>query len=268
MKAPLFAAVGMLAASACSAGQPDPANAANAVQPAAEAKPPAAPGKPVELRSETPLITWEAAWPAEVNAIPALEKLIREPAEKALAEYTRDAREDKARREKEGFDFNGYEYSVNVEVAGQTPRLLSLTRDWMSYSGGAHPNHGTQALLWDKDANALVPLAKLLGSATLESLYQDAYCKALDAQRAEKREGLDAASDPDDPFSQCPKFSELQIVPKGPEQGGPMTVLLFHADPYVAGPYVEGDYDVELAVTAALVAALKPAFRSSFAAAR
>ena len=60
------------------------------------------------------------------------------------------------------------------------------------------------------------------------------------------------AGGPDDPFNQCPKFAELADHPQGPGKGGPMTTMLFHADPYVAGPYVEGDYDVELPVSAAL----------------
>ena len=267
MKAPLLAAACALAATACNVDQPAPANETT-VEPAAEA--PVAPqGKPVELKSETSLLNWEVSWPAEVNAIPALEKSIRDPAEKALAELTKQAREDKAEREKQGFDFNGYEYSVAVKVAGQTPRLLSLTGDWMDYTGGAHPNHGTDGMLWDKVSGTKIDLAGLLGDGgSLDRLYRDAFCKALNAERAKKREGLDAVSDPDDPFSQCPKFSELQIVPKGPEQGGPMTTLLFHANPYVAGPYVEGDYDIELPVSAAFIAALKPEYRSSFAAKR
>src|SRR5688500_9993933 len=263
MRGTIFIALGALAATACKAEQAASANAANAVQ-ANVAAPAAAPeGQPVVLKSETPLLSWEASWPAEVNSIPALEKLIREPAEKALADYTRDAREQKAQREKDGFDFNGYMYSLVVEVAGQTPRLLSLTRSWMEYAGGAHPNRFSEAMLWDKEANALVSLAKLVGGATLEGLYRDAFCKALDEQRAEKREGIDVELDA---FTECPKFDEIQIIPKGPAKGGAMTALLFHADPYVAGPYVEGEYDIELAVSAAFVAALKPEYRSSFAA--
>ena len=267
MKAPLPAVACALAAAACSADQPAPVNDVNAPVPASETPVPPQ-GKPVELKSETPLLNWEVSWPAEVNAIPALERSIRVPAEKALADYSRQAKADKAEREKQGFDFNGYDYSVDVKVAGQTPRLLSLTRDWMEFTGGAHPNHGTDAILWDKAAGTSIDLATLLtgGAAALDRLYRDAFCKALNAERAKKRDGLDAVSDPDDPFSQCPKFSELQIIPKGPEQGGPMTVLSFHADPYVAGPYVEGDYDVELPVSAAFLAALKPDYRASFAA--
>lgn len=262
MRGIIFIALAALAATACDAEQQSANNIAEeALNAAADAAEPPVEGRPVELRSETPLISWAASWPAEVNAIPALERLIREPAEKALAEYTRDARKQKAERDKERFDFNPYMYESVVEVAGQTPRLLSIIRSWSEHSGGAHPNRFTEELLWDKQANALVPVAKLLQQATLDSLYRVRFCKALEAERAERREG-----EPLDMFNECPKFADLKIVPKGPEKGGPMSTLLFHADPYVAGPYVEGEYDIELPVDAAFVAALKPEYRSSFAA--
>ena len=259
MRGIIFIALGALAATACNAEPAAPAKEAKAVE---TASPPAAAskGKPIELRSETPLLTWEASWPAEVNAIPSLEKLIREPADKALADYTRDAREQKAQREKDGFEFNPYMYALLVEVTGQTPRLLSLTRNWMEFTGGAHPNRFSEGMLWDKEANALVPMAKLLDGATLESLYRDSYCKALDKERAERREGAAL-----DMFDECPKFDEIDITPGGLQEGGPFTTLFFHADPYVAGPYVEGEYDVALPVTAAFIAALKPEYRSIFA---
>lgn len=259
MRGIIFIASAALAATACNAEQPAAVNEANALGATAPAAAPVSEGKPVELKSETPLLSWEASWPAEVNAIPALEKLVREPAEKALADYTREAREQKAERAKDGFDFNPYMYAMVVEVAGQTPRLLSLNRNWMGFTGGAHPNRFSEAMLWDKQANALVPLANLLAGATLESFYRDAYCKALDKERAERREGLEV-----DMFNECPKFDELEIVPAGLQTGGPMTTLFFHADPYVAGPYVEGEYEVTLPVTAAFIAALKPEYRSSF----
>ena len=37
------------------------------------------------------------------------------------------------------------------------------------------------------------------------------------------------------------------------------------ADPYVAGPYVEGSYEVTLPVSPALLKAVKPEYRSMFA---
>lgn len=266
MRGTIFIALAALAATACNSEQPASGNAANAIEANTPAPAPAPEGKPVVLKSETPLLNWEVSWPAEVNAIPALEKLIREPAEKALAEYTRDAREDKARRDKEGFDFNGYMYAEVVEVAGQTPRLLSLNRGWSSYAGGAHPNRWTQGILWDRAQAKKIAFADLLsgGTAALEPLFARTFCRALNEQRREKRGPENFSDGPGDPFTKCPGFDELSIIPQG-EAGKPLTTILIHADPYVAGPYVEGEYDIEIPVTERLLAALKPEYRASFA---
>ena len=40
--------------------------------------------------------------------------------------------------------------------------------------------------------------------------------------------------------------------------------LMLAASPYVAGPYAEGSYEIELAVTPDLIAALKGEYRDSF----
>lgn len=223
--------------------------------------------KPIVLDSETPILDWHVSWPAEVSAIPPLEQLIRGPAEKAQREYTKQAADDKAEREKQGFPWPGaYKYSVDVAIAGDTPRLLSLTRDWFEFTGGAHPNHGTEGILWDRKGWRAVKIGELFGNgdAAFSALVAADYCAALDRER-KKRRGDEEPGEADDPFWSCPKFEELQIIPQA-GKGGAFTKLLFHADPYTAGPYAEGDYDIELPVTAAMIAALKPEYRSSFSA--
>ena len=260
--------IALLIVAGCSGQMP--ANQANAAAPTpSEAPAPAsAAAKPVTMDEKTDLLDFHLAWPAEVSAIPALEKTIRDPALAHKAELLKTAASDKADREKQGFPFNAYDFSEDYEVAGDTPRLLSLTDTISEYTGGAHPNHGTKALLWDRDGGKTIAFTDLLdgGSAKLDGLFKSAYCAALDKERAKKREGMGGeAGAPDDPFNQCPKWSELALIPKG-DAGKPMGTILIHADPYVAGPYVEGDYDVELPVTAAFIAALKSEYRSSFAA--
>jgi hypothetical protein len=261
MKASIATALCAFAMAACSAEPSAVANQANAVEAAPSATPAA--GKPVTLKSDTPLLDWEVSWPAEVNAIPALEELIRDPAEKAQAEYSSQAEQDRAERQKNGYDFNAYDYSIAVKVAGQTPRLLSLIREWMEFTGGAHPNHGTKALLWDRAEGKEIAFTDLLagGAGDLAPLFARTYCRALDEQRREKRGPDDSAAGPDDPFNKCPGFDELVIIPKG-EAGQQLTTILIHADPYVAGPYVEGDYDVEIPVNERLLTALKPEYRA------
>ncbi|MBA3668557.1 MAG: hypothetical protein H0W71_00565 [Sphingomonas sp.] len=151
---------------------------------------------------------------------------------------------------------------------GQTARLLSLTREWYEFTGGAHPNHGTSAMLWDRTLNRRMAFDGLFtsGAAGSAAALRKSYCAALDKERLERRGPEDAAAGDfaGDPFYQCPKFAQLAIIPEG-KAGRPFATMTIHADPYVAGPYVEGDYDISLPVTSALVAALKPQFRASFA---
>ncbi len=49
-------------------------------------------------------------------------------------------------------DWNGLQFSRAWETLGQSPRLLSLVSSTSAYTGGAHPNTNTKALLWDRRA--------------------------------------------------------------------------------------------------------------------
>jgi hypothetical protein len=86
------------------------------------------------------------------------------------------------------------------------------------------------------------------------------YCKALNAERKKRRQGERLGGE----FDQCPKFSELTLMPADPKKRGRFNQILIVADPYVAGPYVEGSYDISVPASAALTAKLKREYRSSF----
>ena len=68
----------------------------------------------------------------------------------------------------------------------------------------------------------------------------------------------------DGDFALCPKFRELAIAPIDSNGNGRFEEIAFVASPYVAGPYVEGAYEVRVPVTARLIAAIEPAYRTSF----
>lgn len=257
----------VLLGTACSA-QTD-SNSANQaeVQANASATASATAAAAVSMDDKTDLLSFHLGWPAEVSAIPALVEAIRAPALEHKAEMLKNAESDKAERATNDYPFNAYEVSNDYKVAGATPQLLSLYDEWFEYTGGAHPMHGTTALLWDKQANKAVKFADMFtgGLAQINALFGKAYCSALDADRAKKREGM-PKGDADDPFNICPKFDELVFIPKAGADGATLGKLWIHADPYVAGPYAEGDYDVELPMSAAAIAALKPEYRASFSA--
>ena len=54
----------------------------------------------------------------------------------------------------------------------------------------------------------------------------------------------------------------------GSARGGRIDRIGLLADPYVAGSYAEGTYEVTLPVTPAIVRAVKPAYRTAFATGR
>jgi len=86
------------------------------------------------------------------------------------------------------------------------------------------------------------------------------FCDALDAQRMARRGGeLDEG---DDTFNRCPDIDELELVLLS--NGTKFDRVMLYAAPYVAGPYVEGDYEVELSVDDAIRAVVKPRYRDDF----
>jgi hypothetical protein len=65
-------------------------------------------------------------------------------------------------------------------------------------------------------------------------------------------------------FNDCPAYKEVTVVIADKNSNGRFDHVQVTADPYVAGPYVEGSYDIDLPITAAMIARLKPEYRASF----
>lgn len=254
----------LLLLAACS--QPEEQTAANnasnaASAPAAEPAP-----KAFVYDEENELIEFHYGWSAEAAAVPQLVDRFRKDMERVKAELTSTARQDKSSRDKEGFEFHPYSSSTEYETAGQSARLLSLSVDAAAYTGGAHGNYGTGAMLWDRRAGREIRISDLFAApANMDRLLTQRWCDALNKAREEKRgEPVGGGG----MFDECPKLSEIAIIPTDKDGNGRFERLMLVADPYVAGPYVEGSYDTELAVTPDLIAALKGEYRDSFEAAQ
>jgi hypothetical protein len=147
-------------------------------------------------------------------------------------------------------------------IAGETARLLSLQNELSTFTGGAHPNSSYDALIWDRRLNRTTSMEDLVtAKGQFSGITQSTYCKALDTERRKRREG----ERPDLPeFNECPRYSDLAIAPVDRNRNGRFETLDFVASPYTAGPYVEGEYEIFLPVTARLIARLKPEYRNSF----
>ncbi len=222
----------------------------------------AAPAK-FEKNSDTLEFTYE--WSPQAAAIPALDHRFRGEVLKALGTARANVREDERLAREQKRDFHAHSYSMRWTTAGETPRLLSLQSEKGTFEGGAHPNSSFGALLWDRRTGREISVSSLFAKpADFEALTRAAYCRNLDAERKKRRQGERLAGD----FDQCPKYSELAIAPVDSTRNRRFDQIAFTTSPYVAGPYVEGKYEIFVPVTAKLLAALKPAFRYSFEAQR
>ena len=239
--------------------QPEPM--ANKAAPAPPAVPVAPVAKAFVRDEQNELFEFHFGWSAEAAAIPPLADRFRKDLGKVKSELAAGAKEDKAMRDKEGYDFHEHMSSTDYETAGQSGRLLSLQGDVGSYTGGAHGITGTFGLLWDRSAAKEIKVADLFtAAANMDRLTTQPWCDALNKAREEKR-GEPASGGM---FDECPKLTEISIIPADRDGNGKMERLRLIADPYVAGPYVEGSYEIELPVTADLIAAIRSDYRDSF----
>jgi peptidoglycan-N-acetylmuramic acid deacetylase PdaC-like protein len=218
--------------------------------------------KAVKIERNNADLEFTYEYPAEAAAIPALDRRFRAEAAKEYRRHLTMGREDKKtyRQQQRGSvtDF----YSKVWSSAGETPRLLSLQYQHGTYTGGAHPNTDYGALLWDRKLNREVAVSSLfLRSSAFDRLTRPAYCKALNLERQKRREGekLDLAD-----FNACPKYADLAISPADKDKDGRFNSLTFVASHYLAGPYSEGEYAIDVPVTSQLIAAIKPEYRASF----
>jgi hypothetical protein len=238
------------------------APAGNDIAAAPEAKPAAAAPKAFAVDEKNDLIDFHFGWSPEAAAVPELVDRFGKEMRTARTELVAGAEEDKAFRDDKGFDFNGFMSTTDYRTAGQSAVLLSLSIESGTYTGGAHGNYGVGSLLWDRAAAREIKPANLFAEpANMDRLLTQRWCDALNKAREEKRgepvggEGM---------FDDCPSLGDIAIIPKDNDGNGKFDRLLLVASPYVAGPWVEGAYEVELGVTPDVLAALKNGYRTGF----
>ncbi|MEO7277299.1 MAG: hypothetical protein ABIW33_04680 [Sphingomicrobium sp.] len=206
------------------------------------------------------------SWSAEAGMVPALVRRFRAQLATAKARTAKCGHEESAIRIRTGGEAIACSSSTKITTSGQTGRLLSLARSDWAFTGGAHGNGGTSALLWDRKRGRRIAFGDLFRSTDgYPPAFRTAYCRALELERA-KRRGPDYPPSTIPEFARCPAWAELALIPASARHRGRFDTIHLIAAPYTAGPYVEGEYDIAVPSTRALVAALKPEYRGSFAA--
>jgi hypothetical protein len=206
--------------------------------------------------STNELLDFRYSFPTIVGTYRALLAKITSDRDAQYAEAMATAQaEFDIRKDHPDFPFHRQEFWRDWIVTGQAYPLLSLQSHVDTFTGGAHGNHGSSALLWDTDRDAEVDLDKLFsGSAALWAQIGPGYCRKLDAERLRRK--MDSVG--------CPKRKELTIVPVDSDFDYEFDSLRIIADPYVAGSYAEGTYVISMPVTAALLKSVTPAYRKAF----
>lgn len=237
-----------------------------ALAPPAPGAPSAPAGEGTEVDEQNDVFEFAYKWPAAVNGIPLLRAMLEADRDAARAALRKDAEAWKQEADAEGIPFNPYSLGTAWAVVADTPAFLSLSATISSYTGGAHGNSGFNALLWDKAADVRRKPVDLFDAARLKAAIQPAFCDAIDAQRAEKR-GEKVVRSSGEMFDECIDPLEQTLI-LGSSNGKAFDRLGVLVGPYAAGPYAEGDYEVTLPVTSAVLAAVKPDYKGAFAAGR
>jgi hypothetical protein len=214
------------------------------------------PAIPFLWQETTDRLEFRYGWPAEAEGLAALRQFLQRDGARAYEEARAGAAAD------EGSTGRHSRQSVWT-VAGQSERVLSLTTTDIVYEGGAHENYGFRTLLWDRGPDRQLAVGEVLGD--LEP-FRSRFCTGLDTQRTGKRRDYaDEAQDPATPdyFNNCPAIGEQAPELADRDHNGRFDTLRLLVAPYVAGPFSEGDYQIDVALTGEDVARAPDAFRTS-----
>ena len=206
------------------------------------------------------------SWSPEAAAVPALVRRLRAELAKTQASSIECGKAETAVRQEtdSGLKSLACSSSTKITTSGQSARLLSLTREHWAFTGGAHGNGATNALLWDRKLGKEVRFGSLFSPANgYARALRGPYCRALDEER-KKRRGSGYQPGAVAEFDACPKFSDLALIPADSNRNSRFDRIHVVAAPYTAGSFAEGEYDIVLPVTRALTSALKPEYRASF----
>ena len=259
---------------ACSGGVPSaPGNAANAAAPANTAEPaenagePPAPAENASISVKAGKVEFDYAWPREAAGIPDLDVWLRGNAERLRKQTEEGGKSEQASAQQNGYEFHGYSYSEAWHVEADLPALLVMQSDGYSYTGGAHGMPIVTVLFWDKAAKKRLGTSDLFDLPALIAALKPRFCKALNAERSERRgEPVNPKDDNQLPeFVQCVDPANQTVLPVS-KSGKTLDTIRFVIMPYEAGPYAEGIYEIDLPVTAAVLKAVKPAYKASFGA--
>ena len=209
------------------------------------------------------LYEFEYSYPAVAAQFPSLKAALDRRLIERKQALEKESRDDKKSAEADGYPYRPHSSGTAWKVVTDLPDWLSLSAEGYVYSGGAHGMSLFNSLLWDKQASvARKPVDLFTSASALDGAIRTPFCDALNLERSKRRQ------EPVDPnsgneFDACINPLESTVI-LGSSNGATFDRIGILVGPYEAGAYAEGTYEITLPVTPAVMATLKPAFRSSF----
>lgn len=196
--------------------------------------------------------------PALPESVPLLRGQLESLRDRARADYD-TGRAELAELRSAAAD--AYLHDQRWTVTGRTDALIGLASETYSYTGGAHGNTAYDALVWDVASDRPIGVLGLFSNRYLGlSIIDQPFCAALRDQQVER---MGEIAD-DDFWADCPTLDQVAVAPMGGD-GAPFTAFRVRVPPYIAGPYAVGTFEVDVPVSAAMLDALRPEYRGSFA---
>ena len=262
----------ILLVTACS-GEPEPTQAEKAAAATVPGAPPGAiddvkvaNAAASNVKESSDLMEFAYSYPKEAAEIPKLAEWLDQDRATKRDALTAESRRDQALAQKEGFPYRPHSHLQTWQRVTNTPRFLSLSSEIATYTGGAHGMTNFDTLIWDRNKTVgLKPLDLFTSGEAFDAAIRDDFCAAI--KRAKAAKGMQQPDEPDSVFAKCPPAS-AQTVWLGSSDGRHLDRMTIAIAPYEIGAYAEGDYRINVPVTAALVRVVKPAFASEFSAAR
>ena len=239
------------------------ASAQATIRPAPQATASAAPavGRKVEVKNAT--YEFDYSYPAKAAAVPGLKALLDKRLDGARAELEKQAKADQAEARQNDYPYRAHSSSTNWQVVTDLPRWLSLSAEMYDYSGGAHGMTYYGAILWDRDQNLAREASDLfISKAALSAVIREPFCAALNKERA-KRRGEPVNRNSGDEFDKCIDPVEHTMI-LGSSNGRTFDRIGVLVEPYAAGSYAEGVFDVTLPMTERILGSVKPVYKDAF----
>jgi len=219
-------------------------------------------GSPLTFETVSPHAEVKLVMPEAVKSQPDLHARLYAASVADLKAFSEGAQADLTEAGGGGA-FGKYTREIVFAPPVETGKLFSLARAASEYTGGAHgmTNHG--AVLWDKALKREITASALFRRGADLSVLDRLLCAALNAEKKSRDANAAPITLQGRDWS-CPRAAQTPFVLTPSTVSGKAGGLTFLIDPYIAGPYSEGDFTVD--VPQALIRALlAPAYVDEFA---